>query len=153
VIKTILKAYKGRLIPTNMQAVEDLEALTEGKEYVVEITHPRNLKFLKKYFGLLRAGFACWDGPEVEYKGQVLKCSFDSFRDAVTILAGYYDVQVDTFGKLKRVAKSISFAKMNEVEFEALYSATIDVILERYLTHYTRDDLEDQVNIILGFSS
>lgn len=39
---------------------------------------------------------------------------------------------------------------MGEIEFEALYRATIDVILSRILTKYTRPDLDNVINQLLA---
>ena len=41
---------------------------------------------------------------------------------------------------------------MDEIEFETLYSATIDVILSRILTKYTRQDLDNVINQLLAFT-
>ena len=49
-------------------------------------------------------------------------------------------------------AKSISFAKMDEDEFARLYSSVVDVILARFLTNWTGEDMDKAVEgFILGF--
>jgi hypothetical protein len=49
-------------------------------------------------------------------------------------------------------AKSISFGLMDEVEFEQLYNATVDVVLRRILTNYSKQDLENVINQLLAFT-
>jgi len=55
-------------------------------------------------------------------------------------------------GSIRLTAKSWSFASMNQVEREQLYSAIINVLLTRILTKYTRDDLDAQVENVLRFA-
>ncbi|MBA3116223.1 DUF1367 family protein, partial [Salmonella enterica] len=46
----------------------------------------------------------------------------------VTVEAGYFDVVELPDGSIRKVAKSISFAKMDETEFQGLYKAAFDVL-------------------------
>jgi hypothetical protein len=50
------------------------------------------------------------------------------------------------------VPKSISFAKMNETEFAELYSNVLDVILKNIPDTYTKIDIENAVDDVLGFA-
>lgn len=52
------------------------------------------------------------------------KC-FESFREWVTIESGFYNVILTPAGP-RKVAKSISFAKMDEVEFSDLYKQILN---------------------------
>lgn len=54
--------------------------------------------------------------------------SFDAFRYWVVEQAGHYQTYQMPDGSLRRVAKSISFAKMDELEFGELYKSTLDVL-------------------------
>lgn len=54
--------------------------------------------------------------------------SFDAFRYWVVEQAGYYDTFEMPDGSLRRVAKSISFANMDDLAFSELYKATLDVL-------------------------
>ena len=54
--------------------------------------------------------------------------SFDAYRDWVTVQAGYYTEHVYPDGCCKRRAKSISFAKMDEIEFQQLYKSALNVL-------------------------
>ena len=110
----------------------------------------RNPKFMKKFFALLNVGFDSFE-PVTEHKGQVIQKNYERFRKDVTIMAGFYTVTVDINGAPKYEADSISFANMDEGTFEDLYSKVANVILEKVLTNYTRDDLDNTVNQILGF--
>lgn len=113
--------------------------------YTCKVTRQRNSKFHRKYMALLNHAFGHWDTPDGNFK------DFDVFRKNIAVLAGFYDQAYDLQGNLQLVAKSISFANMDGVEFEALYSKTIDVILKHVLHNYTKDDLEQVVLDILRF--
>ena len=49
-------------------------------------------------------------------------------------------------------AKSISFGSMSEEEFHDLFSKVIDVGLAKILPEYSRSNLEEVINQILGFT-
>ncbi|EEJ5470882.1 DUF1367 family protein [Salmonella enterica subsp. diarizonae] len=54
--------------------------------------------------------------------------SFDANRAWVTVEAGYFDVVELPDGSIRKVARSISFASMDETEFQGLYEAAFDVL-------------------------
>ena len=60
-----------------------------------------------------------------EKVGAVLQ-SMEAFRKWLTIEAGYFDVY-ETPSGIRKEAKSISFAQMNQEEFDAFYRACFDV--------------------------
>lgn len=128
----------------------ELSELSDG-DYRCELSRKRNSKFHRKFFSLLQVAFKAWEQPEAEGDFGYAKKSFKRFRKDVTIACGYYDEHVDIFGNVHREAVSISFAKMDEIEFERLYSSAIDVILQYVLTSYTKADLDDMVNKVLGY--
>lgn len=76
---------------------------------------------------------------------------FNRFRKEVTILAGYHEAVHSMDGSFRLEAKSIAFSKMDEDEFTKLYNAVCNVILQRVLTTYTREDLDRVVEEILRF--
>ena len=132
------------LVPVSDDVAEELETISDG-EVKVEITKPRNIGFHRKFFSLLRAAYKIWDQPITYYKGYRIETSFEEFRKNITILCGHFYMDVDIRGKMRARAKSISFAKMDEVEFEKLYSKAVDVIIERVLPTWTRHELDDFV--------
>lgn len=120
------------------------EFLSDG-EYQIDMTKPRNYEFLKKYFALLNTAFELWESPDGVIK------SFDNFRDEVTIGAGYYEQVWSIGGILKLIPKSISFSKMDEAEFEKVYSNTIDYILWHVLPKHDRKSLIEAEEKIMAF--
>lgn len=127
-----------------------------GEMAVMDLVFPRNYQFHKKLFALLTVGFDAWepDRKRYSYKGKPIQKNFERFREQVIILAGYYDQVFDLrTSKMEMVAKSISYAAMDDAQFEELYSAVVDVILREVCTTYAgRDELDAVVERVMGFT-
>lgn len=131
--------------------IRDMEP---GELLAVDMRIQRNSKFHRKFFAMLQIGFDAWEPPRQRrtYKGHPVQKNFERFREDVTIAAGFYEQTFDLKGRLKLQAKSISFAHMDDAEFENVYSAVADVLLGGVLVRYTgRAELDDVVNRILDF--
>ena len=125
-----------------------------GELVDVSMTFMRNPLFHRKYFALLNLGFESWEPCRTHktYKGEPVRKSFDRFREDVQILAGHYEQTFHLDGAMTLSAKSISFASMDDAEFERIYSAVADVLLEKVLTKYAnRADLDRVVEQLLRF--
>jgi len=130
--------------------------LAAGEIISFEAIFPRNSLYHRKYMALLNYAYDCWtpNRKHRTHKGVVVQKNFDHFRKDIAILAGYYDVTFDLDGKMELEAKSIAFANMEEAEFEELYSATINVILDKILKNYKgRQELDDVIHNILRFGN
>jgi hypothetical protein len=88
----------------------------------------------------------------VTHRGQEVLPCFDRFRRDIQIMAGYYTCVYNAMGELRLEAKSISWAKMSEEEFAQLYSATIDVILQKVLPDVSEDQLKRATEMTLSFA-
>lgn len=123
-----------------------------GEIVSAEIKRPRNYRFHKKYFALMNYAFSVWEPELLEYKGQQVGKSFKQFRKDITILAGYYTLTENIKGEVRAEADSISFGKMEDDKFAALYSKTIDVLLKHIFKNYTKEDIDKVVDNLIGFS-
>ena len=141
----------GVLIPADAMTTEFLTTLKTGDVIHAEFKKKRNPKFHRKYFALLNFAFEHAEHGDYEYQGQKVEPNFDEFRSNLAILAGYFKPVFDINGNVHLRAKSISFANMDELEFEGLYNKTIDVILKKVLKNYSRDQLDDVVFQLMGF--
>ena len=128
-----------------------------GEMFDLETVFPRNPKFHRKMFALLTVGFDCWepDRKRFSYDKRPIEKNFDRFREQVLIMAGHYDQVFSLRGdKMELIAKSISYAAMDDAEFDALYSAVIDVLLREVCTRYSgRAELESVADKVIGFAS
>jgi len=139
-------------IPTDPSTRDWWEELKDGQVVHADFKKVRNYSFLKKYFALLNTAYNYWEPGEVNSKYGVPEKNFDRFRADLTILAGFYENTVRLDGTVRIEPKSISFAKMDEEEFERLYNKTIDVLLKYvYGKEMSRDDIDKLVNEILEF--
>lgn len=89
----------------------------------------------------------------IEYRGQLVKPSFDNFREELTIMAGHYEVHY-SMGKMGyRVhGKSIAYSNMTDDEKERLYSDLINAALKHvYQDDMPEAELRGAVDRILAF--
>lgn len=94
-----------------------------GKEVMARITRPRNLEFHKKYFALLKTSLDMAD----------VQMNLDQWRWLVLTGIGHCDFFIGPNGYPVAVPKSISFAAMDDIEFEGIYARSLDFICENYL--------------------
>lgn len=116
---------------------------------------PRNGKFHRKFMALLNVGFEMWEPKRKRksYKGMAIEKNFDQFREDITILAGFYEQTFNIKGEMRLRAKSISFANMEDDEFEELYQSVVTVLLREVCTKYAgRDELDQVVNRVMEFA-
>jgi len=110
---------------------------------------PRNPRFHRKFFALLNIGFDAWE-PSLQHRGATVEKNFDEFHEEVTILAGHYIQTWTLDGEMRLRAKSISFAAMDDEEFERVYNAVANVLLSKVLTRYAgRAELDAVVDRML----
>src|SRR5690348_515816 len=109
--------------PADEDADAYVKKLGVGEVIQARIRKARNYRFHKKFFALLRVGFA----------NQERYTTLEAFREECLILAGWYTTHVHASGSASLHAKSISFESMDELEFERLYQAVIDVILTTFI--------------------
>jgi len=148
----VTKATGGYLVPASGDDLEELEKLRNGSVYRVDIVKERNSLFHRKTLSLIRLGFNSWIPEEPSDGSPAPLKNFDVFRNDITVLAGFYDRVFKVDGSFELVAKSISFASMDEIEFEAFFNAIADVLLSNILKNYTREDLDEVVDKILGYT-
>ena len=136
------KLPSGAMAPIGEEEAQKLKRLKIGAGVRCKVVQIRNYKFLRKYFALINYLFDIWEDtmPRQQYRGMDVRPNVDKFREGLTILTGRYDATYDVFGGVHLEAHSISFANMEEAEFERLFSDTIQVALDRVLN---RPDLDE----------
>lgn len=137
-MKFLVKKQFGKLVPvynSDDEALKDCK-LKEGEVYEVEIKRKRNIGFHRKYFALINLCFE--NQNQFEH--------IDDLRDYLTCKSGYYDRIPTPDGEMIR-PKSISFAKMDDIEFDRLYQRTIDTIC-KFLQVEEGDILDELLNFM-----
>lgn len=107
------------LIPLYPSDYDEKRKLKLGQDYEIEAKLPRNIGFHKKFMALINIG--C--------ENSKLNMPFDTYRRYMTIKAGYFKAYSTPKGVYYE-AMSISFASMEQDEFEEVYSKVLDKIIE-----------------------
>lgn len=106
-----------RLIAINDSDLEEIKKLKQNTEYKFSVIHPRNYLFHKKFFALLNLGFQ--NQEKIQH--------FEEYRAIKTMQAGFFRLVVTEKGKVY-LPESISFASMDELEFEQVYKKVLELI-------------------------
>lgn len=146
----LMKSANGVLLPVTDDDAAYLRKLRAGQVIRGEFRQARNPRFHRKFFAMLQIGFDAWEPPEQEFRGLPVQKNFERFRKDCIVAAGFYEPVANLKGEVRAEANSISFANMGDAEFERVYSAVADVILQRVLKNYTRADLDRVVEQIVG---
>jgi len=139
------------LIPADTEAAAWMGKVGMGKHVTATVRLPRNTKFHRKFFAMLDVAYSNHDWPEIETKWGKARCSAELFRKYTIVKAGHYEIALTPHGEPRAEPKSISFTKMDEAEFQKLYSDVLDVILMEFLTNWTDGDMERAVEQMLRF--
>ena len=148
----LIKTISG-LLPADPDSEKSYQKIKTGGMVITETKEVRNPAFLRKYFALLNVGFDNWNPGRITSEHGKPEKNFDRFRKDVTILAGFYHIVIRLDGSVRVEADSISFANMEEEEFEELFNKTINVLLKHvYDSNMTEEALNNVVNAYLSFT-
>ncbi len=108
------------LVPADEQSAELIRGLAQGEIIRAKVTRPRNLLHHRKFFALLQLVHSATDQwPSVDALLVELKFALDHVEH----------VQLSS-GEVVRLPKSISFAKMDDLEFQQFYDRALRVLCE-----------------------
>ena len=128
----LIKMANGNYAPAYESDREASERIKPGNVVKGSITTPRNLQFHKKYFAMMN----------LMYSNQERFESFEDFRGYYQMRAGFYKTVLTPKSKLYWPV-SISFAKMDDLEFEEVYNKVLDKLLEDIPMN--RQDIEKEL--------
>ncbi len=133
-----------------------LNRVKNGALMLADVRQPRNAKFHRKFFALLNFAFDYWEPQPVELDGEIVtpEKNFERFRKDITILAGYRVMVVNIKNEVRYEAQSISFAEMDETEFNELYRAVFNTVWRLVLSRVhgmTEQVAENTINQLLSF--
>lgn len=129
------------LVPMDETDREIAKQLRLGQDVKVHISMPRNIKFHRKFFALLKLTL---DNLPDKIQNTLHIYSIEAMLVAVKIDLDYYDT-VKVCGRNVVKLRSISFAKMDEIQFERFYDLTVTDILSNYLRGTDRNALLQEV--------
>ena len=135
-MKLYAQITNGRILPEYNNDYDKLKKLRSGETYLVEIKQPRNIGFHRKYYALMNLAFDNQDHFD----------NLESMRKWLQMKAGYYTETITPTGVMFE-PKSISFASMDELEFNELYQRVMDQVCW-FLDTTQEDILENIVNFM-----
>lgn len=154
-MEVLCRRVPGGLAPESEDEAEKLRGIKAGASVRVVVTRETNAKFRRKWWALAKFAFDLWADsmPDMEYRGQQVQRNFERFRKDLTILAGRFHPVWTARGDMRVEADSISWARMNDEQFEAFYSATINAVLQKILagTRLTDADMRAHVERVMEF--
>ncbi|QLB40821.1 DUF1367 family protein [Mannheimia pernigra] len=135
----MMKLPGGILSPLNEEEAKRLKSFQNGEQYEIEIKRQRNPAFHRKVFAFFNFCFDVWSGCHTDWEYQDASAQFDTFRKHLTVLAGFYTQTWNLKGQVRIEAKSLSYANMEQDEFEQVYKALINAAI-KHVFNNTRDE-------------
>lgn len=129
------------LIPMYDSDLDEKHRLRIGDNVLCTIKRPRNYEFHKKYFALLRLTVA--NLPHL-IQQQMQIFTEEDLLDCLKIDLGLFTTRWHGGRQVVKTG-SISFAKMDNTEFEKFFSRSVDAILRIYLRGTDRQALIEEV--------
>lgn len=129
----LVKTPDGWMLPADDEGIESVSHLAAGEVLRCKATKMRNGKFHRKFFKLMHVVFENQD----KYK------TFKDFMVEIKLKAGLYEEHVTLRGNLIYVPQSISFAKMDELDFRKFYSRVTTIVMRDF---YNGDISEAALN-------
>ena len=136
----LIKDSYNRFIPAFGSDYDVAAKIKQGDTVKASITKPRNYQFHKKYFAFLD----CLHRSMNEELSQVYP-TVENLRYVIMILIGHLDIIILPDGTQHQKPKSISFAALDDIEFEKVYSASLDVALKYFLPDISKEDFEREL--------
>lgn len=131
-MKIYMKRKAHQFEPLFLSDLEKLCKIKENDWVEVSIKKKRNIKFHRKFFALLNMIF----------ENQHYFTTLEDLREWLTIEAGHYK-SVRTPRGMTKMAKSISFANMDEHDFNQFYQSFCDAIIREF--NFNQKDIEDNI--------
>lgn len=123
-MKLFLQNTAVGLVPLYESDFDEKKKLKVGQVYMAEIKVARNISFHRKFWSMLNTAWALL--PERTQDGFR---SFEGFRAYLLVSAGFYETYFSPKQKeFVEIPRSMSFASMDETEFNECYERVKDVI-------------------------
>ena len=139
-----VKKIQGVLLPALPNDALLFESIKAGVPYAFDFKKKRNGKFHNKYFAMLDVVLHHTEHWE----------NVEQIRKRLLIQIGHFDMIWDAVSQeLVPEAKSMSFASMDEVEFNRIYQDSLTVILKHYMPpNWDTALFESAMNSIMDFA-
>ena len=130
------------LVPMYDSDLDARKRLKRGEKVLCRITRPRNYEFHKKFFALVRLAYE--NLPEHLHSMLRIRSEEDMLT-SIKMELGYADT-IWYGGRQVAIPKSISFAAMDQREFERFFSRAVDMVLTLYLRGTDKKELLNEID-------
>ena len=130
------------LVPLYDSDFQMKKRLKIGTTVKCKVSNPRNYEHHKKFFALVRLTFENLPCNLAEYWN--IHNEEDMLRRFKRDL-GYYTSTLNERGEREIEYQSISFAAMEQYEFERFYNQCIDLVLYKYIKGIDQQDLITEI--------
>lgn len=134
--KIFVRKQLGALKPVDHVGVDALYKLKEGVIYACQITKPRNSKFHRMFFAMIGL---C-------YENQGVFDNIDNFREEMIKAAGHFTSYTNHKGVKVYKAESISFAKMDQDDFEKVYESVFMTCVQVFKWEDVESEFRKELN-------
>lgn len=125
-MKIVCRYRNGALVPVDVDGMEALAKLRDGRDVMVEFKQARSPRHHRLFFALIR--FAQMHCPIFEGR------STDEVLGAIKLATGHYDTYVDCeTGKTLARERSIAFESMDQAEFAQFFENACNVMCKRWM--------------------
>jgi len=132
----LVKRSDGTFCPAHNSDYELAKKVKAGDSITAKLSRPRSVGFHKRFFALIRYTFHHMsEGMQGKFPSE------EALRLELIMQAGYWSTHYTLGGKETIYPQSISFEKMDQVEFEKLYSAVLDVVIKWFVPEIDADEL------------
>jgi hypothetical protein len=125
----------GSLRPDDAEAEEALRGVGANEIVGVIMRRPRNVGHHRKFFALLK----------IVFENQEIYRSEAELLAAIKIATGHCVPLTLTTGQKAFIPSSISFASMDQAEFDKFWNAVCVLVTTKIIPNLSRDDLEAEL--------
>ena len=130
------------LVPMYDSDLQMKKRLKEGTVVRCRVSNPRNYEFHKKFFALLRMTYD--NLPAFLVEKWNIRNEDDMLRKFKRDL-GYFTSRRNSEGEIEIEYLSISFAAMEQQDFERFYEQCVDLVQYTYIKGIDREDIQEEL--------
>lgn len=130
------------LVPIYDSDLDMKKRLKVGRVVKCSVSNPRNYEHHKKFFALVRLTFDNLPANLAEYWR--IHNIDDMLRRFKRDL-GYFSTSVNERGEREIEYRSISFAAMEQYEFDRFYNQCVDLVMYKYIKGIDKQDLINEI--------
>lgn len=133
----LVKQLNGTYLPAYDSDKDNLKRIKAGEMVQADIVKPRGVKKHRRFFALLNLLF----------QNQEIYENLDDLRYDLTVEAGYYREVVNIHGEVTKKAKSISFAAMDDLQFDKYFDDVLNTIVLHF--HFDKEEVLENIKDFL----